>query len=269
MLSLKYPMEHGIVQDWNDMEQIWQHIYSKEQLHTFSEEHPVLLTEAPINPRRNREKAAEIFFESFNVPALYISLQAVLSLYATGRTTGVVLDAGDGVTHAVPIYEGFALPLSIVRTDIAGRDVTAYLKMLLKRDGLNFNSTAEFEVVRCMKERICYLAANPQRALDELSIGGSGDMEKTSYTLPDGSTVDIGANARMRAPEILFRPDLIGLECEGIHEVLAYAIQKSDLDLRKIFYQNIVLSGGSTLFKGRPLIDQLMIYMSYSCYTCF
>ena len=105
LLSIRYPMEHGIVTDWNDMERIWQYIYSKDQLQTFSEEHPVLLTEAPLNPRRNREKSAEIFFETFNVPALFVSLQAVLSLYATGRTTGVVLDAGDGVTHAVPIYE--------------------------------------------------------------------------------------------------------------------------------------------------------------------
>jgi len=89
-------------------------------------------TEAPLNPRRNRERAAEIFFETFNVPALFISMQAVLSLYATGRTTGVVLDSGDGVTHSVPIYEGFALPHSIMRTDVAGRDVTRYLKLLLR-----------------------------------------------------------------------------------------------------------------------------------------
>lgn len=125
-------MEHGIVTDWNEMERIWQFIYSKEQLHSVPDEHPVLLTEAPLNPRSNREKAAEIFFETFNVPALYISIQAVLSLYATGRTTGVVLDSGDGVTHAVPIYEGFALPMSIIRSDIAGRDVTRYLKILLR-----------------------------------------------------------------------------------------------------------------------------------------
>ena len=91
-----------------------------------------IFAEAPLNPRRNRERAAEIFFETFNVPALFISMQAVLSLYATGRTTGVVLDSGDGVTHAVPIYEGFALPLSIMRSDIAGRDVTRYLKLLLR-----------------------------------------------------------------------------------------------------------------------------------------
>ena len=90
------------------------------------------IVEAPLNPRKNRERAAEIFFETFNVPALFISMQAVLSLYATGRTTGVVLDSGDGVTHSVPIYEGFALPHSIMRSDVAGRDVTRYLKLLLR-----------------------------------------------------------------------------------------------------------------------------------------
>jgi len=242
LLNIKYPMEHGIVQDWNDMERIWSYIYSKEQLATFSEEHPVLLTEAPLNPRRNREKAAELFFETFNVPALFISMQAVLSLYATGRTTGVVLDCGDGVTHSVPIYEGFALPHSIMRTDLAGRDVTRYLKLLLKREGCTFKTTAEFEIVKKIKEEVCYLALNP---LKEEGMEG----EKTRYMLPDGSPLDIG-NAKFRGPELLFRPDLLGEEYEGLHEVLAYAIQKSDMDLRKTLYQNIVLSGGSTLFRG-------------------
>ena len=101
LLAIRYPMEHGIVRDWAEMERVWHYLYDKDQLNTFSEEHPVLLTEAPLNPRRNREKAAEVFFESLNVPALYISIQAVLSLYATGRTTGVVLDVGDGVAHSV------------------------------------------------------------------------------------------------------------------------------------------------------------------------
>lgn len=242
LMSIRYPMEHGIVKDWNDMERIWQYIYSKDQLQTFSEEHPVLLTEAPLNPRRNREKAAEIFFETFNVPALFISMQAVLSLYATGRTTGVVLDAGDGVTHAVPVYEGFAMPHSIMRVDVAGRDVTRYLRLLLRKEGMDLHTTAEFEVLRQIKERTCYLSINP---LKEESV----DTEKVQYTLPDGNVVEIGP-ARFRAPELLFRPDLIGEECEGIHEVLSYSIQKSDVDLRKTLYSNIVLSGGSTLFKG-------------------
>ncbi|XP_032457127.1 actin-related protein 1 isoform X4 [Nasonia vitripennis] len=242
LLSLRYPMEHGIVNDWNDMERIWSYVYSKDQLSTFSEEHPVLLTEAPLNPWKNREKAAELFFESFNVPALFVSVQAVLSLYATGRTTGVVLDSGDGVTHAVPIYEGFAMPHSIIRIDIAGRDVTKYLKLLLKKEGINLSTTAEFEIVKTIKERACYLASNPQK---EESV----DAEKFLFSLPDGHHVEIGP-ARFRAPEVLFRPDLIGEEFEGLHEVLMYSIQKSDLDLRKILFQNIVLSGGSTLFRG-------------------
>ncbi|XP_045562809.1 beta-centractin isoform X1 [Salmo salar] len=242
LLSVRYPMEHGIVKDWNDMERIWQYVYSKEQLQTFSEEHPVLLTEAPLNPSKNRERAAEVFFETFNVPALFISMQAVLSLYATGRTTGVVLDAGDGVTHAVPIYEGFAIPHSIMRVDIAGRDVSRYLRLLLRKEGYDFHTSAEFEVVRTIKERACYLSLNPQK--DETL-----ETEKAQYTLPDGSTLDIGP-ARFRAPELLFRPDLIGDESEGIHEVLAFAIQKSDMDLRRTLFSNIVLSGGSTLLKG-------------------
>ncbi|CAG9772662.1 unnamed protein product [Ceutorhynchus assimilis] len=242
LLSLKYPMEHGIVTDWNDMEKIWSYIYSKDQLNTFSEEHPVLLTEAPLNPRPNREKAAEIMFETFNVPALFISVQAVLSLYSTGRTTGVVLDSGDGVTHSVPIYEGFALPHSIMRSDIAGRDVSRYLRLLLRKEGSIFRTTAEFESVRTLKEKVCYLANNPVK---EESV----ETEPLNYTLPDGSVIKVG-QARFRAPEILFKPDLIGEESEGLHDVLLYSIQKSDLDLRKVLFKNIVLSGGSTLFKG-------------------
>ncbi|XP_077801503.1 alpha-centractin isoform X1 [Macaca mulatta] len=265
LLSIRYPMEHGIVKDWNDMERIWQYVYSKDQLQTFSEEHPVLLTEAPLNPRKNRERAAEVFFETFNVPALFISMQAVLSLYATGRTTGVVLDSGDGVTHAVPIYEGFAMPHSIMRIDIAGRDVSRFLRLYLRKEGYDFHSSSEFEIVKAIKERACYLSINPQK--DETL-----ETEKAQYYLPDGSTIEVGGlpsffgplssnifswssylqigPSRFRAPELLFRPDLIGEESEGIHEVLVFAIQKSDMDLRRTLFSNIVLSGGSTLFKG-------------------
>lgn len=124
----------------------------------------------------------------------------------------------------------------------SGRDVTRYLKLLLRKEGVNFRTTAEFEIVRTIKEKACYLSSNPIK--EETT-----DSEKHQYILPDGSSLDIG-HARFRAPEVLFRPDLIGEESRGIHDVLYYAIQKSDLDLRKVLYQNIVLSGGSTLFKG-------------------
>merc|ERR1711907_77332 len=114
ILHLKYPIEHGIVTSWDDMEKIWHHCYFNE-LRVHPEEHNALLTEAPMNPKANREKMIQIFFENFSVPSFYVNVQAVLSLYASGRTTGIVLDSGDGVTHTVPIYEGYSLPHSIMR----------------------------------------------------------------------------------------------------------------------------------------------------------
>ncbi|CAO3610187.1 unnamed protein product [Cunninghamella echinulata] len=242
LLKIRYPLKHGIVTDWEDMERIWQYIYTDE-LKTLSEEHPVLLTEAPLNPRSNRDNAAQIFFETFNVPALFTSIQAVLSLYSSGRTTGIVLDSGDGVTHSVPVYEGFAVPHAIRRIDIAGRDVTEYLQLLLRKSGYNFHTTAEKEVVRIIKEKTCYVALNP--AKEEKDTSGKMD----DFMLPDGNIIKLGAE-RFRAPEILFQPELIGEEYPGIHQTIVDCISRADLDLRKSLYSNIVLSGGSTLCKG-------------------
>lgn len=246
-LKLSYPMEHGAVTDWDDMERVWRHTYSSAALGVSSEEHPVLLTEAPLNPRKNREKAAEIFFETLNVPALFLSPQATLSLYASGRTTGTVLDSGDGVTHCVPVYEGFAIPNAITRVDVAGRDVTDHLMLLLRKAGYTFHTSAEREVVRQIKEECCYVAYNPSKEEDE--FGSSPAL--VDYNLPDGQTITVGPE-QFRAPEILFQPSQIGLEYRGVHQCLADSIMKTDLDLRRTLFQQIVLAGGSTMFSGFP-----------------
>jgi centractin len=247
LLKIRYPLEHGIVTDWDDMIRIWEYVYS-DGLKTLSEDHPVLLTEPPLNPRGNREMAAQILFEQFNVPAIHLGIQAVLSLYASGRTTGIVLDVGDGVSHAVPVYEGYAIQSSVRRIDVAGRDVTEYMQELLRKSGYVFHTSAEKEVVKMIKEKLSYVANDPSREEKEWSAGKV--KEKTvEYVLPDGSKILVGAE-RFRAPEILFHPELIGLEYPGVDQMVVDAINRTDLDMRKQLYGNIVLSGGGTLTRG-------------------
>ena len=272
VLRITYPLEHGIVKDWDGFEKIVRYAF-EEVLRVDPSKHPVLLTEPPLNPRHVREKMAEIMFETFRVPKLYVGMQALLAAYFADAMTGLIVDMGDGVCHAVPIYQGYVLNHAIQRTNVGGRDVTNYLaRLLMHYRGISLTTTAEKEIVRDIKEKLCYVSLDPEAELaaitgetervkeyyvgappgtatSEAAPAAVPKPEPATYTLPDGSTVTL-LEERFLAPEVLFTPGLIGRDEPGVHEVVRDAIMACDIDVRKDIASNVVLTGGSSLFPG-------------------
>ncbi|KAL4579791.1 hypothetical protein LXL04_015957 [Taraxacum kok-saghyz] len=244
ILNLKYPIDHGIICNSDDMERIWHHTFYNE-LRVAPEEQPVVLTEELLNPKANREKMAQIMFETFNVPAVYFGIQPVLSMFASGRTTGMVLHSGDGVSDAVPVYEGYAIPQAALRINLGGRELTDFLMKILT-GGSMFTTAVERENIRDMKEKCAYVALDYDQ---ELYTAKSSSSVEKKYQLPDHQVITIGVE-RFRCPEVLFQPSLIGMEAIGIHKMTHNSITKCDDYLRKDLYGNIILSGGSTMFHG-------------------
>ncbi|XP_046333345.1 actin-related protein 2-B [Haliotis rufescens] len=248
MLEVNYPMENGVVRNWDDMIHLYDYTFGKEKLNLNTKDCRILLTEPPMNPMKNREKMIETMFERYQFHSVHIAIQAVLTLYAQGLLTGVVVDSGDGVTHICPVYEGFALPHLTRRLDIAGRDITKYLIKLLLLRGYAFNHSADFETVRMMKEQLCYVAYDIEQ---EQKLALETTVLVEPYELPDGRIIKVGGE-RFGAAEALFQPHLINVENVGVAELLFNTINAADIDTRPEFYKHIVLSGGSTMYPGLP-----------------
>jgi actin-related protein 2 len=154
-LEISYPLSNGIIRNWEDMMHLWD--YTWDRLKIDPKECQILLTEPPQNPLTNRQKMAEAMLEKYGFQGMNISIQAVLTLCAQGLLTGVVVDSGDGVTHVMPVSDGYLLAHNVKRLDLAGRDITEYLIKLMAFRGYQFNRTADFETVRQIKEKLCYV----------------------------------------------------------------------------------------------------------------
>ncbi len=259
ILTIKYPIENGIVTNWDDMETIWQHTFS-DALKINPAEHSVLLTEIPLNPKANREKTTQVMFETFNVPGVYLGNTGVLSLYASGRKTGLVVESGYNSTSIVPIYEGHALPYAATRINMGSRDLEDQLSKFLYSNPRFVQCTAGENTGLARKdilENKCFVKV-PTFDLylsyhtNDLSYGDGYLAEKLikeEYEIPDGTVISLGEE-RWKVPEILFKPSLIGRDFSGIHQEIYDSIIKVDADLRTGMFVNIVLAGGNTMFPG-------------------
>lgn len=241
ILRISYPIECGIVNNWDNMEEIWHHTFYNE-LRLAPEECPVLLTDTVLNPREHRERMAQIMFETFNTPAMYISNKQALSLYSSGNTTGSVVDSGLNSTLTVAIHKGHVLNSSVSRLDIGGSDLTHYLIKLLSESGYSLCCGSDTEIFNDMKEKLGYVCRVPEKENRHHVI-------KKTYVLPDNSKM-ILTNEISRCVEPIFQPSLIGSEEKSVHELINNSISKTDPEIHKHLYSNIVLTGGSTMFPG-------------------
>lgn len=256
---ISLPVERGEITDWVAMEKIWDHIFK--ELKVDSNQYAVLVTCPPNCSIASRTQLARRMFGTFRVPALTICNQAVLSLYASGRTTGIVLEAGEGVTNAVAVFEGYALPHASLHLNMAGRDLTRNLMHILSERGINF-SESHVDIVRDMKEKLCAVSVHKQQldpsAMDQRMK--QSNVDELTYELPDGQVIRIDNHCRFNTPEILFnptewadfqQPKPLTQECSlGIHEMVQNSVMQCDSYLRKGLFKNIILAGGTSIFQG-------------------
>ena len=239
ILDINYPIQEGRIIHWDEMMKIWYHTFFTE-LKIAPEEHNIFLTESPFNTREDREKITEIMFETFNCPCMYLSNQSVLSAYAVGKSTGCVIDCGDGSTNFSPIFEGLLCRNGVTHIPIAGKEIFENLYKLLLNNN-NIESKMEKESLKKIKEDYCYIAEDY-----DFEIGNCFESE---VELPDKRKIKIGKE-KFQACECLFNPKDYGYNCNSLQEQFMETIKLSDMDMRDPMFANILFNGGSTLFKG-------------------
>lgn len=245
-LKLRYPVKHGIFTDPEDISPVFRNIFASLNLNSEDiKNHPILLTEPLLNPSKNRESIASILFEQFEIPKLFFASQPILSLFATSNTTGTILESGEGVTQSCVVYEGYSIPNSFERYDYGGGDVTNYLKTLIQNLGFYLDSSAEYLIIKEIKEEKCF--ACPPNMIQ--NIKKHSEFEKENAFLPDGNVIKLGEE-RISPPEILYNPELNGMEFPSFQHMILNSINKSDMELRKKLFEAILLSGGNTYIRG-------------------
>nr|QGN00918.1 Arp2D [Drosophila imaii] len=248
LLEVTYTMENGVIRNWEDMCHVWDYTFGPKKLNVEPENSKIMLAESPLMPARDRERLLEVLFEQYGFEATYMAAQTVLTLYAQGLMTGVVIDAGDGMTHICSVYDEAALPHLTKRLQVSGRDITRHLIKLLLQRGYVFNGSSDFETVRLLKKKLCYIGQDIQQ---EQRLAWDTTVLVECYRLPDGRVIKVGGE-RFKAPEAYFQPDLINIEGPGLSEMAFNVIQAADIDTRPMLFRNIVLAGGSTMLPGFP-----------------
>ena len=247
LLDLSMPLRHGTVQKADDMALLWDYAL-RNKLGVDPRQTRLSISETPGLGEPSRAKIFEILFEKFGLPAIQSAPQGLLALYSAGTTTGLAVDCGESVVHCTPVVEGMGMAKAARRMDLGGRNITEQLLRLLQRRGYDFNRSADFETVKGIKEMFCYAAVDPAR---ERKLAAETTVLQRTMTLPDNSTCTIGSE-RFEATEALFQPHMIDVDNVGLSEQIWNSIQAADMDARKPLYENIVLSGGSTMFPGLP-----------------
>lgn len=260
--DLDYPVRQGIVENWDNMERMWQRCIFK-YLKCEPEDHYFLLTEPPLNKPENREYTAEVMFETFNVPGLYIAVQAILALAASWTSskvknsaqslTGTVIDSGDGVTHVIPVADGYVIGSCIKHIPLAGRHITKFVQTMLRERKENIPAEDNYLVARTIKEKYSYVCQDMVKEFGKYDDNPNKYLKKFQGVNPRNKKAwkcDIGYE-RFLGPEIFFNPEIFNPQYSvSLPDLVDQTIIGCPIDARRGLYKNIVLSGGSTMFKN-------------------